>query len=90
MNAAYVPYTAALSPVEAAHIRLTEARDVADAYAEQVLTRKAAWEADPTPAGYGRYQDAVHQYRAAVDAVRVADAALTEALEGSAHGRRAA
>lgn len=88
--AGYVPYTATLSPVAAAQIRLTEWRDVTDAYAAQVLKRKAEWEADPTPASYDDYQNAVHQYRAAVTQTRVADAALTEALEGSAHGRRAA
>lgn len=88
--AGYVAYTAALSPVAAAQIRLTNWRDVADAYAEQTLLRKARWEADPTPDSYGIYQDAVHQYRAAVTHVRVADAALSAALEGSADGRRTA
>lgn len=90
MMAGYVPYTATLSPVEAAQIRLADWRAVADAYGIQVTTRKAAWEADPTPESYREYMAAVHQYRAARDEVRVADAALTETLEGLIRARRAA
>lgn len=84
----YVPYTIALTAVDAAHISLAEARAVADAYAEQVITRKASWEAGPTPESFGHYQDAVAQYRAACDTARVADANLTNALQERA-GRAA-
>lgn len=84
----YVPYTTALTAVEAAHIRLTEARAVADAYAEQTLARKARWEANPTPETFGHYQDAVAQYRAACDSTRVADSDLIDALQERA-GRAA-
>lgn len=66
--------------VEGAQTALTEARDVADAYAEQVTRRKGRWEANPTPDSWDEYQAAVHQYRAARDKVRVADADLDLAL----------
>lgn len=90
MTAAYVPYTAALGALDAAQITLTEWRDVADAYAAQVLQRRAAWESAPDPESFDRYQDAVHQYRAAQDKVRLADADLAHALKERAHERPAA
>jgi len=69
------------SAVAAAQTRLTEAVDVADAYAAQVLRRKAAWEADPAPETYARYAAAAGQYRAARTHVADADAGLDDALK---------
>lgn len=89
MMRAYVPYTKTLTPMQSAHIRLSEARAVADAYAECVLRRKAAWEAEPTADAWADYQAAVHQFRAAKDTVRVADAALGEALKERTHANAA-
>lgn len=87
---AYVPYTEALTPIQAAHIRLSESRAMADAYAECMLRRKATWEAAPNADAWADYQAALHQFRAAKDTERVADANLTETLKGHARERAAA